>query len=215
MNTKTVTVLTQSRQRFVAEAPPETVSAETKELVTFGQKRYWQEIGYLGNAPMPTETVNLGDWLLEPAHLSQRPVPGWVLGRVKATHEAGFRPRWVLAHEVTNLLPPPPKPEKKLWRDVVRPGLVAAKPKVAAIGTAMLKTSEKALPVVWEVTKVAAKATLTTAAVVGTGVAGVVATATVGAFAAAVAAMAVDPVLVAVMDDNSWICVAYWFDDGK
>ena len=208
MNTRTATVLTGSRPRFVAEVLPETASLETKQLVAYGQKRHWQEIGYLGQAPMPTETVNLGDWLLEPAHLSQRPVPGWVLNRVRDLHAEGFNPRFVLAHEVTNLLPAPPKPKKELWRDVVRPGLVAAKPKLEAVGTGMVKASEKVLPIAWEVTKTAAKVTWVAAqvtAVVGVGLMGAV----------AAAAMAIDPALIAITDDDSWISIGFWFDDGK
>jgi hypothetical protein len=78
---------------------PALVGSEAHRLLTVGQEFGW-EFMVLGQAPMPTQPVRLGEWLIVPAELDSSPIPERALKRVQAIYAAGLRPKgFVLVHE--------------------------------------------------------------------------------------------------------------------
>jgi len=54
----------------------------------------------LGQAPLPSEPVRVGKWLLVPAQDDSSTIPARTLTRIQAIYAAGLRPRgFVLVHE--------------------------------------------------------------------------------------------------------------------
>jgi hypothetical protein len=169
-------------------------------LLTLGRENGW-DFEVLGRAPMLPEPVRVGDWMLVPAHEDSTLLPDHTMRRLQAVFEAGIRPEgFVLAHEVTQLLPAPAGSEQPVTpgRSELRlPGLspeLRDKMKVAAgaLGTVALGTLVVAGVVVVAAVALAAAAALAVPAAMATG------------------AVVVDPILIAVTSDGYWIEIDRW-----
>jgi hypothetical protein len=192
------TAVAERPRRHIAEAFPFPISVETQQLITFGKDRDWREIAILGQGPMIESLARVGDWLLVPAKQDTSQMPARTMARVQALYAAGFRPKdWVIAHEAPLLLAAPPKPKKRWWEDVVKPAAVQAS---KAIG----KASDVAMPVLWKVTKATAQVTWAV-----TKVAAVTSVVAMGALLAA--AVTMDPICIAITDDDTWVEIDRWW----
>jgi len=169
-------------------------SPDTRGVLQVGQQHGWPFI-VLGQAPFPKESVRLGDWLVVPAHEDSSSIPSRTYERVQAIFEAGLRPKgFVMVHEAPNLL----QPTRQVNSDEIRMSSLHPKHK------AILKIAGYTL------------ATLGVMLAVITGLA-ILAFAAIfiaGALlvpAALVATIAVvDPILIAVTDDEYWIEIDRW-----
>ena len=171
------------------------IGLEAQQMLTLGHQRGW-DFAVLGQAPMPQEAVRLGEWLVVPAQEDTSPVPTRALERVQAIFAAGLRPKgFVVVHEAPMLLPAPAQTETETPPSISVPELSPA-----------LKVAGNVLGTVGK------------AAAIATGLA-VLATATVAlgavlAIPAALAAgaLALDPLLIAVTEDDVWIEIDRWWD---
>ena len=161
------------------------VSSETRELVALGHTHQWNVV-VLGQAPLPSAPLRLGDWLVVPASQDSSHIPTRALERVQAIYGAGLRPRgFVLVHEAPALLAAPAhertqKPPLKM--PTVPPELTAFLPVAArALGIAVLSLAA-----------ISAAAVMAVAAALVVGVA------------------MVDPILIAVTEDGYWIEIDRW-----
>jgi hypothetical protein len=161
---------------------PALKGSEAHHLLTVGEEFGWPFI-VLGRAPMPTQAVRIGEWLIVPAEMDSSPIPERALKRVRAIYAAGVRPKgFVLVHEAPLQLTPP-KRKPLDFTDIVeriRPvlettGKVAGVVAVATLAVAaMLALLALPLPLL----------------VLGT--------------------IAVDPILVAVTEEGVWIEIDRW-----
>lgn len=158
-------------------------SPQAVALLEVGQA-FNGEFAFLGCAPMPTMPVRVGDWLIAPAQQDSSPIPARTLKRVQAIYEAGLRPQgFVLVHESPPLLTAPHRPES-------------------------MPTTKT-----WQVPQLSPQVKsvlLTTAKALG-GLALLSALFPLGMLLVMGAAVtAVDPILIAVTDDNEWIEIDRW-----
>ena len=174
------------------------VSEETRRLMNLGRHQGW-DIRVLGQAPMPTEPVKLGDWVLVPADQDSSPIPSRAMRRVRTIKASGIRLRgFVVAHESPKLLKAPDHVQTDNPRaPTLR--IPALSPKVKSF----LKVA------------VGAFGMLVIAAVVLSAVAMAVAAIAAVAVLALPLALAgtlilVDPILVAVTEDGYWIEIDRW-----
>lgn len=102
---------TQSLVWVEAPAVPALTGSQAQQVLAVGDEYGWP-FTVLGNAPMPTQPVRLGEWLIVPAQLDSSPIPERALKRVQAIYAAGLRPQgFVLVHEAPlQLGAPRPKP---------------------------------------------------------------------------------------------------------
>ena len=154
----------------------------TRQLLTLGREEGWP-FRILGQAPMLTEPVRFQDWLLVPVLEDSTTLPDSTMDRLYAIYASGIRPQgFVMVHEAPKQLKAP---------------IVHEKPKTdkhqwAKIGGAALGLSA-----------------ITGSLVVAVSIAiiGGLLILPVGLFAAIVL---VDPILVAVMPDNTWVEIDRW-----
>ena len=171
------------------------VGSETQALLGLGNQRGW-DFTVLGRAPMPEEAIRLGEWLIVPAHLDTSPVPTRTVERIQAIFASGLRPKgFVVVHEAPYLLPAPSQVESEFVSPKSRSDLEPA-----------LKVTGSVLGV------------LGTVAVVASGLAilaiGALSVVTLLAIPAALAAgaIALDPMLIAIIDDDCWIEIDRWWN---
>lgn len=169
------------------------ISLETQNLLSLGWARGW-DFAVLGKAPMPKEAVWLGDWLLVPAQEDTSEIPPRALDRVQTIFEVGLRPQgFVVVHEAPKLLPAPAGSEMQSLRLPGIPTHIRSTLKKVGTGLGAL-------------------------AVAAGAVVGVVAMALVALMAAAallvpfalVAAVSIDPILIAVTEDGYWVEIDRW-----
>lgn len=164
-------------------------------VLDLGTRRRWN-VTVLGYAPMPTDIVHLGDWMIVPAHMDTAPLPKRAWQRVQAIYEAGLRPQgFVVVHETPQLLTSathkrPRRPTTDDFRAALR-GMTRS----VALG------ATKAAPIVWQVAKAAGTVAWMSAKAVGYS--------TLIAIGL-IAAVLVDPILIAVTNDDCWIEVDRW-----
>jgi hypothetical protein len=165
------------------------MSLQTQALVDFGQDMGWNPT-ILGQAPLPQVPVRVGDWLIVPAEQDSSIVPERAFKRVQALYAAGIQPKgFVLVHEAPALLAAPAQVEQPSgWRSKL-PQAKEAVVLLAKAGGAL-----------------AASAAVATLAVVAVGAVIAVALPVV----ALVGVAALDPILIAVMDDDHWIEIDRW-----
>lgn len=162
------------------------VNPETKGLLALGRQRGW-DFAVLGQAPLPEEPVWLGEWLIVPAHQDSSEIPTRALDRVQAIFAAGLRPKgFVLVHEAPPLLSPP----------------AGAKPDNAKLSPQPTHENES----LDEMLKA-----------LGTGLAvlsalAVSALAFLGTVGLAAGAVLIDPILIAVTEDDHWIEIDRWLN---
>jgi hypothetical protein len=180
---------------FVGRVAP-MLSPQTRQLTTLGRQQGWNS-AVLGQAPLPSEPVRLGDWLIVPAHLDSSPVPARALARVQAIFAAGLRPKgFVVVHEAPKLLPAPVQDHPDALRMSALPAPVRSALKVTSIAVGVLGT----LAVVASGLAILAVAAISLAAILA-----LPAILVVGA-------AVVDPILVAVTDDGYWIEIDRWWN---
>ncbi len=177
------------------------VNPETRQLMSLGHDNGW-DFQPLGRAPMLTEPVHLGEWVLVPAHQDGSVLPDHAMERVQAIYEAGVRPvGFVLAHEVTMLLSAPAQEESEEEEEKVPfiqwPVLIDKARSALRVGAGVLGTIALGLGIIAGVAVLAyALAAVAFAllipAVLVMGVAGI------------------DPILIAVTEDGYWIEIDRW-----
>jgi len=155
---------------------------QTKQLLALGQENRWP-IQVLGKAPMLKQPIRIQDWLLVPSTMDSTSLPDQAIQRIKALYEAGIRPQgFVMVHEAPLQLPSPTPMEKpKVDKQLLK------KIGGAAIGLAAITGS--------------------LVAAVGVAIVGGLLILPAGLLAAAVI---IDPILVAVMPDDSWVEIDRW-----
>lgn len=166
-------------------------SPEACRFLSVGDEYGWAP-AVLGRAPLPAAPVRLKDWLLVPVEQDTSPIPTRALKRVQTLYEAGLRPKgFVMVHEAPALLAAPARTLEQSTRHFDVTDSERKSALLAAGG--------------------GAAAAVATAGALALVVASVVA---VAAFAlplfAVAGAVAVDPILVAVTDDDYWIEIDRW-----
>ena len=157
--------------------------SDAQQLISFGKLKGWA-VGILGKAPMPTESVKKGDWLIVPAHLDKSLIPVRARKRVQALRDAGLHPvGYVLVHEIPKTLP---IDIHKISEENISKGKSALKAISGVIGTVALVTGALTLFVI-------AAGVLIPGALITT-------------------ALLIDPILVAVSTDNQWVEIDRWWD---
>jgi len=169
-------------QRYYKKGVECVLGLQTKQLLSLGQENRWQ-IQVLGKAPMLKQPIRIQDWLLIPATMDSTPLPDQTMQRIKTLYEAGIRPQgFVMAHEAPLQLKAPTIQEKpKIDKQLL--GKIGG----AAIGLAAITGS--------------------LVAAVGIAIIGGLLILPAGLLAAVVL---VDPILVAVMPDDSWVEIDRW-----
>lgn len=163
-------------------AAGDVLGLQTRQLLALGREEGWP-FRILGQAPMLTEPVRIQDWLLVPALEDSTKLPDSAMERLYAIYADGIQPQgFVLVHEAPLRLTSPVNEESKSSKtfDLKKIG-------GAALGLAALTGSLIAGAAI---------------AVVGGLLilpAGLIA-----------AAVIVDPILVAVMPDNTWVEIDRW-----
>lgn len=155
---------------------------QTIQLLTLGQENRWST-RVLGKAPMIKLPIRIQDWLLVPSTMDSTSLPDRAIQRIKALYDAGIRPQgFVLVHEAPlQLKAPTPQEKPKVDKQLLK------KIGGAAIGLAAITGS--------------------LVAAVGVAIVGGLLILPAGLLAAAVI---IDPILVAVMPDDSWVEIDRW-----
>jgi len=156
-------------------------STESQGLLTLGRQRNW-DLNILGQAPLPRQPIHLQDWLIVPAHQDSSHIPARALERIQAIFAMGLRPKgFVIVHEAPKLLPAPEVVEPEI---AIAPSITFGfKPLI----TGLLGAMAVAIPVTAAVASMIVPATL------------------------AVGAVLIDPILVAVTEDDTWIEIDRWW----
>ena len=157
---------------------------DTNQLMNLGDRRGWN-CAVLGQAPMPTSAFQLGEWWVVPAHEDTSKIPSRAMQRIQTIFEVGIRPKgFVIVHEAPKILTgpveEPAKPSRQL-PDLKTAGKDLAIGAVGLAGFALLLVSA-----------VAAAAAIAIPAALLAG------------------AVMIDPILIAVMEDDTWIEIDRW-----
>jgi len=157
------------------------LTLESRGLLTLGRQRNW-DFNILGQAPLPRQPIHLQDWLIVPAHQDSSHIPARALERIQAIFEVGLRPKgFVIVHEAPKLLP--------------APEVIEAEPVAVPTNSPSIKP--------WITGLLGATAI---AASIAAAAASMIVPATL-----AVGAVLVDPILVAVTEDDTWIEIDRWW----
>jgi hypothetical protein len=167
----------------------ELMGLQAQQLMALGQDLGW-ETAVLGQAALPERPVRAGNWLIIPATQDTSVIPERAFKRVQTLYAAGIRPKgFVLVHEAPALLAAPAAAKSTAgWRAWL-PGQKKAAD-VAATGR-----GARAATIL-----VQALALLAVGAVV------IVALPLV----ALIGVVALDPILIAVTEDDDWIEIDRW-----
>ena len=148
---------------------------------TLGEREGWH-FSLLGQAQLPEESVHLENWLIVPAGQDSSEIPLRTYQRIQTLFANGIRPQgFVVVHEAPKLLGQPKKEPDPLSRQKASPFQQNADP--------VLSTAQALLSAV-------------TKAVVGS------LPFLFGTIAMGIAML--DPIVVAVMADGSWIEIDRW-----
>lgn len=164
---------------------------QTDEFLKLGRRSKWA-FAVLGIAPIPTETIQLSRWKIVPAHLDTSPIPDSAMKRIQAIFAAGLRPKgFVVVHELPKALP-------ASTQDVVEGEFQEIhSPELMVDITSILETGFKVGLAI---------AQLTATAVIAVG------SVVVPAVFALGSALLVDPILIAVTEDDVWIEIDRWWE---
>ena len=175
------------------------MSPQVQEMVEVGRSRHW-EFKPMCRAPLPERPIFYNEWWLVPAEQDNSLIPVRAYERIQALYAAGVRPKgFVIAHEAPPLLAAPEEatlPKKPLvdWTQVWRflrtrvVGPLTNVDRWAALVPALLIVL-KALAIGF-----GALVMLPIALITGLG-----------------ALVLVDPVLVAVTEDDCWVEIDRWW----
>lgn len=174
---------TQSLVWQEAPAVPALTGSQTQQVLAVGEDYGWPFV-VLGQAPLPTAPVRLGEWLIVPAEMDSSPIPERALKRVQAIHAAGLRPKgFVLVHEAPLQL-------------------AALKPKPFNVAEFVERVSPKVLEVL-------GKAVGATAVVALYGALAAAFIVCPWPFLL-IGMVMVDPILIAVTEDGDWVEIDRW-----
>jgi|GEM_PF-1332089 len=173
---------------------PLRLSTETKQLMSLGKHKGWN-FQILGQAPLPERTVRIGDWLLSPAETDSSLIPTRTLTRIQAIFADGIRPKgFVLVHEAPRLLPSPSDGKEKKSNQtsfsLPNPNFL---PKSKTVNQALEgagKVITGFVSALVEFLSFVVPVILSSTLLLG--------------------AVMIDPILVAVTDDCTWIAVDFW-----
>ena len=169
-------------QLYDKKAAERILELQTRQLLTLGQENRWPT-QVLGKAPMLKEPMRIHNWLLVPSTMDSTALPDQAIQRIKALYEAGIRPQgFVMVHEAPLQLKAP---------------AIQAKPKVDKQLLKKIGGAALGLGIV----------TGSLIAAVGIAIIGGLLILPAGLLAAVVL---VDPILVAVMPDDSWVEIDRW-----
>lgn len=170
------------------------VRGSNNEYLSLGRQHGWV-FAALGHAPLPSQPVRAGRWLLIPGQEDTTPLPGRTLNRIQAIYTAGLRPKgFVVVHEAPALLP-------------------------AQIGEREAEVEISFYPLQWK------RSFNLAVTVIGAGLIGIVALPVVLAMVVTAVAMValplvlmagavgLDPILVAVTEDDCWIEIDRWWTE--
>jgi hypothetical protein len=162
-------------------------SPQVQELMTLARQEAW-DFAVLGQAPMPKQPIRLQDWLVVPAEQDTSEIPERALERVQAIFATGIRPKgFVLVHEAPMQLPAPQGGERPILepRWTLDPEHTQQVIKGLSFGvTAFARVMVAAVGLV---------TTVILPAVFLTG------------------AALIDPILIAVTEDDHWIEIDRWW----
>lgn len=200
-------------ERNLSFAPEQQLSRQAQQLVDVGRQNAWEFL-VLGRAPMPTEVIQLTDWDIVPIGLDQSPIPDEAMERVRAVHAAGLRFQgFVVVHEKPKALPAPQPNVIDGNYQVVRPkqdwhvseqvltglkkiavGIGVAAAGIVVTGVVVVAVINTLL-LVLNILMVSAPVLVMLAALI------------------LAPALGLDPVLVAVTEDGTWIELYRWIEE--
>jgi hypothetical protein len=166
---------------FVPALPSARISSETHQVITLGEREGWHS-AFLGQAQLPDETVHLENWMIVPAAQDSSEIPLRTYRRIQTLFANGIRPQgFVVVHETPRLLSQPKSEPKPASRQ----------------GTPRFQGNP-------EIVSSAAQSVFSgmTKAVLGS------LPFLFGTIALGIAM--IDPIVVAVMEDGSWIEIDRW-----
>ena len=89
-----------------------TLATQTQLLLDVGYRFNWNFV-HLGKAPIPTQPVRVGEWLIVAAQEDNSMIPRQTMNRIQTIYREGVRPEsWVVVHEAPYQLSAP-KEDKK------------------------------------------------------------------------------------------------------
>jgi len=175
-------------------------SPRVREMVAVGRENHWR-FRPMGRASVPTAPVRLRDWMLVPVEQDSSHIPARSLERVQALYEAGVRPKaYILAHETPRTLTASTVAEA----GPVKESFDWAKIRQEAARRAGQLAEH--LPD-WEVVGSVALKVLTVLGVT----AGALAAVPVLLVGLVATAVLVDPILIAVTEDDYWVEIDRWW----
>jgi hypothetical protein len=156
------------------------LSPETRQLLTLSDQKGWH-FAYLGQAPLPTQPLRLDDWLVVPATQESTAITSGSYKKVQTIYANAIRPKgFVVIHEAPRQLAAPKK---------------AADPNPSP---SLVPSSQ------------AASANANTTAAVTSILNGIFSTILLVLGALFTTVAMIDPILVAVMEDGSWVEIDRW-----
>jgi hypothetical protein len=171
----------------------EKTSWQTRQVLSLGRSNGWG-FTVLGKADLPDRPIHLEKWLIVPAHEDSTPVPKRTLERIHAIYTAGLQPKgFVVVHETPRYLPAPRQEAPQNTNSFqARPG--------DHFGQAPYETKKKG-----------DSSGSSSFASLATGLGTVLSAMALLIFPALLMGLlALDPIVIAVMDDGSWVEIDRW-----
>ncbi len=171
-------------------------SPQARAVLELSDREYWNA-RVLWRAPIPRSPIRARDWLFVPLEADGSPIPDKALKRVRTMYEAGIRPQgFVIIHEAP--------PYLKAGRGAAQQDAEQVQVQHPAVEPTMA-AGLAAAAILLIIVPLAAKV------IVGAVAALAAAIAVPAATAGIAAAVLVDPMLVAVTEDNYWIVIDEWW----
>jgi hypothetical protein len=156
------------------------LSPETRQILTLSDQKGWH-FSFLGQAPLPTQPLRLDNWLVVPAAEESTAISPGSYKKVQTIFANGIRPKgFVVVHEAPRQLAAP----KKVADPTPSPVHIPQQPTTDANGN----------------TAVAASSILS----------GLFSTILLVLGTIFMSVAMIDPILVAVMEDGSWVEIDRW-----
>ena len=175
-----------SNNRSLTTFKPNPLSTQSAQMLSLGRRNGWG-FQHLGYAELPERPVRLQDWHIVPANQDATPVPPRTLERIKAIYLAGFRPKgFVVVHEAPKSFKAP-QPEQSTRR-MLPPPVVPALTLNSNITSGSSNISS------------IADSFGSSFSILATMLFPIL----------FIGALALDPIVVAVMEDGSWIELDRW-----
>jgi len=170
------------------------MSSETQQLMSLGEQHNW-DFQIIGKAPFPEAPIRIGDWLLSPAQTDSSLIPARTLTRIQAIFAAGIRPKgFVIAHEAPKYLPSPDVSKTKepgqIQFPTPNPNSFQSQGNINEILGFVSKAILGLISTLAAFLSIAVPLILTSGFLMG--------------------AVLIDPILIAVTEDSTWIEVDRW-----